>query len=42
MERTRDNEGMILNVALSYSGRTDLSDAVRGLAEEVKAGELPR
>jgi undecaprenyl diphosphate synthase len=33
MEQTRENKGMILNVALSYSGRAEILMAVRKIAE---------
>ena len=39
-ELTRDNDGMVLRLALSYGGRTELADAVRALASDVKAGKL--
>jgi len=38
VDKTRDCQGMIFNIALSYSGRQELTDAVRRLAEEVAAG----
>jgi undecaprenyl diphosphate synthase len=34
------NNGLTLVMALSYGGRTEIVDAVRSLAAEVKAGEL--
>src|SRR3954447_8553051 len=37
---TRDNTGMALCLAINYGGRTELIDAVRGLAEQVKDGRL--
>ncbi|MFN7954640.1 MAG: isoprenyl transferase [bacterium] len=40
MDKTRDNDGMLLNVALSYSGRVDILDACRRLATRVAAGTL--
>ncbi len=37
---TADNDGMILNLCLSYGGRDELVDACRAIAEKVKRGEL--
>jgi len=34
------NNGLTLVMALSYGGRTEIVDAVRGIARKVKAGEL--
>src|SRR5579859_700726 len=34
------NNGLTLVMALSYGGRTELVDAVRSIAKQVKAGEL--
>src|SRR5215468_819036 len=34
------NNGLTLVMALSYGGRTEIVDAVRGIASKVKAGEL--
>ena len=34
------NTGMVLCLAINYSGRTELVDAVRVLAERAKRGEL--
>jgi undecaprenyl diphosphate synthase len=38
IERTKHNTGLILNLALSYSGRQEIVDAVREIAQKVKAG----
>lgn len=35
-----ENTGLVLNVALSYGGRTDILEACRTLARRVQAGEL--
>jgi undecaprenyl diphosphate synthase len=38
MERTRDCSGLLFNIALNYGGRSEITDAVRRLVEDVKAG----
>ena len=40
MERTRNNTGLILNLALNYGGRTEILDAVKEIAIDVKRGQL--
>ncbi len=40
MEKTAGNDRLILNLALGYSGRGELINACRSLAEKVKTGEL--
>lgn len=40
INETKDNPGLILNLALSYSGRWEILQAVKKLAEDVKAGKL--
>jgi len=40
MERTAGNRGLLLNIAVNYSGRSELRDAVIALASEVAAGRL--
>jgi undecaprenyl diphosphate synthase len=37
---TAHGKGMIFNIALNYSGRAELADAMRALAKKVKAGVL--
>jgi len=39
-EETRDCKGMTLNVALNYSGRSEIVDAAKKFASYVKAGKL--
>ena len=40
MERTKENKGLRLNIALNYGGRAELVRAAKVLAEKVRAGEL--
>jgi len=37
---TAENDGMVLCLAINYGGRTEIADAVRRIADEVKAGRL--
>lgn len=37
---TRTNKGLTLSMCVNYGGRAEIVDAVRNLAEEVKAGKL--
>ncbi len=39
-ERTRNNSGLILVVAVNYGGRWDISEAAKRLGEQVEAGHL--
>ena len=40
MEKTRGNTGLTLIMALSYSGRWEITQAIRGIAQQVKEGVL--
>lgn len=40
MDMTRENQGMILNLALSYGGQDEIVAAARKIATEVRAGRL--
>jgi undecaprenyl diphosphate synthase len=40
MDRTRNNTGLQLNLAVSYGGREEILDAARSLAADAKAGRL--
>ncbi len=38
VEKTKSNKGLVLNLALNYSGRTEILDAVKAISNSVKAG----
>jgi undecaprenyl diphosphate synthase len=40
MESTGKNEGMLLNLALSYGGRAEITDMARTIAEKAKSGKI--
>lgn len=39
-DKTKDNDGMTLQLALSYSGRDEILEAVKSIAREVKSGAI--
>ncbi len=39
-EKTREHEGHYLNIALAYGGRSEIADAMRSLAIDVKEGRI--
>lgn len=39
-ETTKNNTGMMINVALNYGGRNEILEATKKIANEVKSGEL--
>lgn len=40
IELTRENQGLIFNIALNYGSRREMVQAARTLAEKVKSGEI--
>ena len=39
-ERTAGNDGLVLNLAVNYSARSEMRDAIRAIAQKVAAGTL--
>ncbi len=40
IRQTTNNTGLVLNLALNYSGRTEIIEAVRGIARDVAGGRV--
>lgn len=40
IERTRNNTGLVLNLALSYSGRTEIIQAIRKIGKDISSGRI--
>ena len=40
MEKTKNNTGIVFNIALNYGGREELLHAMKNIAEQVKEGKL--
>ena len=40
MEKTKKNKALIVNFALAYGGRQEITDAVKKIAKKVKEGRL--
>lgn len=38
VEKTRNNQGLVLTLALNYGGRTEILDAVKAIANSVRSG----
>jgi undecaprenyl diphosphate synthase len=40
IEKTKDNDGMVLNFALNYGSRDEITEAMKSIAAEVKKGTI--
>jgi len=40
IEKTKNNTGLIMNLAFNYGSRLEIIDAIKAIAQEVKGGEL--
>ena len=42
MQKTRLKEGLIINLALSYGGRSEIVASIRKVIEEIEAGQITK
>lgn len=40
MEQTRDNTGLVMNLAFNYGSRREMVDGIKSIAKKVESGEL--
>ena len=40
IDRTKNNTGIVFNIALNYGGRNEIINATKGIVEDVKSGKL--
>lgn len=40
VNRTKDNRGMVLNIALNYGGRSDIIQGVKGILKDYEMGKI--
>ncbi|NLM50049.1 MAG: di-trans,poly-cis-decaprenylcistransferase, partial [Clostridiaceae bacterium] len=41
-ERTKDRNGLCLNIALNYGGKSEITNAVRNIVKDVQDGKIKR